>query len=81
MKNINNFISLTELEKGQKAKIVKIENEGSGLRNRLFSMGMIPGNSIKLLQKFPRYIVQVGESKYAIGKGITNRIRVKINYN
>ncbi len=72
-------IPLTHLAKGRAAKIVEIKNAGRCLLHKLDSIGIIPETPIRLVRKSP-YILEIGNSQYAIGRGIASRIIVAINY-
>lgn len=43
---------LTELNKGETARIVKVNGEGA-IRRRLFDMGVTPGADVELRKKAP----------------------------
>ena len=56
---------------------------GEGMRRRLLDMAIYPGARVKLLSSFGRgrVVVQVGEARYALGRGIAYRIMVSENGN
>jgi len=77
LKEVKKFImSLDELTKGQKAKISYIQTEDKNLLKKIIAMGILPGLSVKLLHKFPSYVIQIGESQFAVDKDFASQIKV-----
>ncbi len=69
--------SLSELEIGREARIVFITPKSHARLDRLSTLGIAPGRIIKLHQKYPAYVVRVGQTDLALDKEITNEIYVK----
>ncbi len=65
---------------GKDVEVVHI-NGGEGMRRRLMDMAIYPGTKVRLLSSFGRgrLVVQVGESRFALGRGIAYRIIVREN--
>ena len=71
---------LADLMPGEKAKIVFITPESHSRLDRLSAMGVVPGSTVKLHQKRPSYVIQLGETMVAVDKVITKEIFVKNTY-
>lgn len=72
-------MDLTQLETGEKAKIVGA-NGGWGMMSKLEAMGIMPGVTItKISAQFMRgpVTIQVGNTQMAIGFGMARRIIVE----
>jgi DtxR family transcriptional regulator, Mn-dependent transcriptional regulator len=41
-------------------------------------MGVLPGTSITLIQNFPSYVFQLGQSQFAIDKDLASAIYVRL---
>ncbi len=67
---------LNELYPGDEGKLSYIYSRSPELVNRLMSLGLIPGRRIKVLKKFPSYIVQVGNTQIALDEEIAKNIYV-----
>ncbi len=67
---------LTNIEPGSEVKIVYIPSSRTSVA-KLSSMGIIPGVTIKLLQKKPTFVLQVEETVIAIDPEIAEEIFVK----
>lgn len=70
-------VPLADLVPGENAKIVFITPESHSRLDRLSAMGVVPGSVVKLHQKSPSYIIQLGETMIAVDKAITKEIFVK----
>ena len=68
---------LADLVPGDQAKIVFITPGSHSLLDRLSAMGVVPGSVVKLHQKKPSYVIQLGETMIAVDKVITKEIFVK----
>ncbi len=68
---------LADLMPGERAKIVFITPESHSRLDRLSAMGVVPGSVVKLHQKRPAYVIQIGETMVAVDKDITKEIFVK----
>ena len=66
-------VSVDQLRSGQTASVLSL----SGDRNRLAVFGLVPGTEIKLLQRRPACVVQVGETELALDREIARRILVR----
>ncbi len=69
--------SLLDLSEGEVATVKDIYG-GAGIRNRLASIGIFPGASVKIVKKAPGpCIVEVSGTRLAIGKGMASKIVVE----
>ncbi|MDH5720842.1 MAG: metal-dependent transcriptional regulator [Spirochaetia bacterium] len=66
-------VKLTALQPGEKALVKYIQNPESFLSN----MGVIPGETIKLLEKRPSAVIEVGSTTLALDKKAAEHIYVK----
>lgn len=68
---------LTELQPGKNAKISYIVTKFNGRLDRLSSMGLLPGIKINLHQKYPTYVIQMGQTQIAIDSTVARDIYVR----
>jgi len=68
---------LADLMPGEQAKIVFITPGSHSRLDRLSAMGVVPGSVVKLHQKRPSYVLQLGETMIAVDRDITKEIFVK----
>lgn len=69
---------LTELRLGDMAKISYIVTKYHERLDRLSSMGLLPGVQIRLHQRQPTYIIQMGETQIALDTAIARDIYVRL---
>ncbi|UCC95247.1 MAG: metal-dependent transcriptional regulator [Candidatus Omnitrophota bacterium] len=70
------IVSLKELVPGNTGKISYINTQDTQTLKRLISMGILPGNQIKLLHRFPSFVFEMGNSNFAIDKDLAENIYV-----
>lgn len=69
---------LSDLKVGQSGHITFIAPRFHSRLDRLGSLGIVPGAEIRLHQKFPSCVVQIGETTVAVDKDIADEIFVKL---
>lgn len=68
---------LTGLAVNQKGKVAYIHTKDPKRLQKLMSLGVLPGMSISLIQKFPSYVFQIGQSQFAVDKELAEAIFVR----
>jgi Fe2+ transport system protein FeoA len=63
---------------GDKGRIAYLQTKDSVQMQKLMNIGVIPGMSIDLLQKFPSYIVSLGQAQFAIDKELASVVYVRL---
>lgn len=69
---------LSDLRSGDKAKVSYIVTKYHGRLDRLSSMGLLPGVQIRLHQRQPTYVIQMGETQIALDSAIARDIYVRL---
>jgi DtxR family Mn-dependent transcriptional regulator len=70
-------ISLEELGLGEEGRIVFIAPKSHQRLDRLSTLGIVPGSILRMHQKNPSYVVQMGETTLALDRDIVRNIYVK----
>jgi ferrous iron transport protein A len=70
-------VPLTHLKTGARAVVLSLDSASPHDRNKLMAMGVMPGATIHLLQRFPTYVVAVGYTQLALDKETARLIHVK----
>ena len=70
--------SLVRLELNQKGKVAYLQTKDHGQLKKLMAMGVLPGASISLIQKYPSFVFQLGQSQFAIDRQLAENIFVRI---
>ena len=69
---------LSQLAPGQKGKVAYIYAPESSQLQKLMAMGILPGAPISLVQSFPSYVFQAGQTQFAVDKQIADAIYVRL---
>ena len=67
-------LPLTEFKSNEEVEIAFIQTKDSKKMQKLIAMGVLPGNSIVVLQTFPSYIFRIGYSEFAIDSQMAREI-------
>ncbi len=70
--------ALSELQVKDKGRIAYLQTKDRSQMQKLISIGAIPGVSISLMQKFPSYVFQIGQSQFAVDKELAFSIYVRL---
>jgi DtxR family Mn-dependent transcriptional regulator len=68
---------LSDAVLGENVRIVFITPKSRKRLEKLSSLGIVPGSCIRLLQKNPSFVLEIGETTVAVDKEITDEIYVK----
>lgn len=71
------IMPLINLKSGQNGKIASVYTKNHALLKKLLAMGILPGINICLIQKFPSYVFQLGQSQFAVDKELAECIFVQ----
>lgn len=67
---------LKDLKPGDSGKISYINTHDSEILKKLISMGVLPGNTIKLLHRFPSFVFEMSGSSFAVDNDLAENIHV-----
>jgi Fe2+ transport system protein FeoA len=70
-------LPLTALQAGSTARIVHIVQDSEGHWRKLTALGIMPGAVVRLVQKFPSYVLQIGYTTLALDYQLTAQIEVE----
>ncbi len=70
--------SLKLLRSHERGVITRIKTLSEPMALKLTELGLVPGQSIAIKQRFPRFIVQVGNHSLALDEAAINAIYVRI---
>lgn len=69
---------LSQLKPGQDGKVAYVYAPEAEKLQKLLSMGILPGEPIKLIQKFPSYVFEAGLTQFAVDEQIADAIYVRL---
>lgn len=70
---------LNRLKANQKGKVAYIHTKDNKKLQKLMSMGVLPGMTISLVQSFPSYVFQIGQSQFAVDRELAECIFLREN--
>jgi Fe2+ transport system protein FeoA len=65
------------LAAGECAEVLCLAGDSPSRRNQLAVFGLVPGSEIRLLQRFPSFVVEIGETVLALDADVAGDIVVK----
>jgi len=68
---------LTQLRTGDTARIVRIIHDADGHWRKLTALGVVLGATVRLVQKFPTCVLQIGYSMIALDHMLASQIEVE----
>ena len=69
---------LSQLVQGQKGKVAYVHAPESNKLQKLMAMGILPGAPISLIQSFPSFVCQVGQTQFAVDNEIADAIYIRL---
>lgn len=70
-------VALTELKACEGGEIAYLSTSDSKKMQKLMSMGVLPGNTLKLIRTYPSFIFKVGNSEFAVDDELAREIFVR----
>jgi len=71
------MVALIALQAGEQGVVTTLNTQDETIVNKLFAMGISPGVTCLLEQRFPAFIVKVGRSRAALDRDIAALIEVQ----
>ncbi len=70
----SDVMALPALCVGDVARVVKIRSGDNGRLLKLSSLGLVPGSLIRLQQRWPAYVIWVGETQLSLEEAVAQDI-------
>jgi Fe2+ transport system protein FeoA len=70
--------SLRSLRPGEQGTIARTQALWDATAKTLRTIGVIPGQTITLVQRFPRFVVKIGNSCHCLDESAINAIYVRL---
>ena len=70
---------LSQMKTDQEGRIAYIHSKGRGRLQKLMAMGVTPGMRIRVIQRFPSHVFQIGMAQIAVDEEIADEIFVVAN--
>ncbi len=69
---------LAGMTPGQQGKVAYVHAAESNQLQKLMAMGILPGAPVRLVQNFPSYVFEVGQTQFAVDREIAQAIYVRL---
>lgn len=68
---------LADLAEGAAGRVVRLEDPGSSATTQLVALGIYPGAEVRLVQRFPAFVLEVELAEVALDRRMAERIWVR----
>lgn len=73
-------VRLTGLRPGAHGAVTCLEEPWTADAARLAGLGILPGVRLRLIQRYPAYVIQLGRSQIAIDSALAGLVRVRLHH-
>jgi Fe2+ transport system protein FeoA len=70
-------MTLSELEPGKEAIVSHIDTGNKSTLNKIMALGILPGVRVTMIQKFPTFVFQVGNTRVTADEQLVNTIMIQ----
>ncbi len=76
MKGPRQVTSLAAMRAGQAGEVFAVEAPDQAGYRRLFALGLVPGATVRLIQRFPTYVFVVGRTTIAVDAAMAKGVSI-----
>jgi len=69
---------LAEMEPGERGVVAYLHSEETSDLRKLMAIGALPGAAVQLKQRFPSYLVQIGNAQFGIDEEMARQVYVRV---
>lgn len=70
-------LTVLHLQGGDRAEVIALGGESPHRRNSLAVFGLVPGSELRVLQRYPSFVVRIGETVLALEDDVARDIVVR----
>jgi DtxR family Mn-dependent transcriptional regulator len=70
---------VSDLDLKDKGRVAYLQAQDRSQMQKLISIGILPGMPVQLVQKFPSYVISLGQSEFAVDKQLAAAIYVRLS--
>jgi DtxR family Mn-dependent transcriptional regulator len=70
---------LSSMEAAEEGRVAYINAREPGQLQKLMAMGVLPGMALRMIQTFPSFVFQVGQTQYAVDRDLADCVYVRLN--
>lgn len=72
------IVPLSEMKPGEVGRIAYLQMRDAPQMQKLMAMGILPGEPVRLLRRFPSFVFEVRHTQYAVDTDIADSIYVRL---
>ncbi|HYN23144.1 MAG TPA: FeoA family protein [Thermoanaerobaculia bacterium] len=72
------LLTAKDLRPGDLAEVLGLAGESPSRRNNLAVFGLVPGSEVRLLQRYPSFVLRIGETVLALDTEVAGAIVVRL---
>jgi len=72
------IVPLSEMQPNETGRIAYIQASETAIMQKLMAMGILPGESIRLIRRSPSFVFEVQQTQYAVDSSIADCIYVRL---
>ncbi|HEX3128754.1 MAG TPA: FeoA domain-containing protein, partial [Thermoanaerobaculia bacterium] len=69
--------TVKDLRPGEAAEILGLSGESPARKNNLAVFGLVPGSEVRLIQRYPSFVLRIGETVLALDREVAGDIVVR----
>jgi len=71
-------VPLSEMQPNETGRIAYIQTDDTAIMQKLMAMGILPGEPIRLIRRFPSFVFEVHHTQYAVDSKVADCIYVRL---
>lgn len=75
------IVPLSEMKPNETGRIAYIQTRDTTVMQKLMAMGILPGETIRLVRRSPSFVFEVQHTQYAVDSDIADCIYVRLTTN
>lgn len=73
-------LPLSKVDSGARVRIAYLQLKKNPDVYRLLSLGLVPGQNLRVIQRYPAFVVEAGETQLALDEAICEHIFVRVSH-
>ncbi len=73
------IIPLSEMQPNETGHIAYIQTNDTAIMHKLMAMGILPGEPIRLIRRYPSFVFEVQHTQYAVDSSVADSIYVRLS--
>lgn len=71
------MLTLSQLNNGEQAVVTQINTKDQATLNKIMALGILPGMRVTMIQRYPTFVFQVGNTRVTADENLVNNILIQ----